>query len=184
LTRFATRLTDFENYETVEAYEGATVQKTFVFNIISCYLPIYLTAFIYVPFGSRMAPYLDKFWLLTQFLGEDSTASLRKATFHIDRERLKKEVMYFGLTGQIVNLMFELVIPYVRQEVSRRLKTVREHAVNGVNGRHETNPAEVAQFLRRVRNEADLDTYDVNDDLREMCMQVNHSLSASGEAIS
>lgn len=36
------------------------------------------------------------------------------------------------------------------------------------------DPPEEAAFLARVRNEADLDDYNVNVDLREMCMQFGY----------
>jgi anoctamin-10 len=38
---------------------------------------------------------------------------------------------------------------------------------------------EEATFLARVRNEAELDVYDVNTDLREMVMQVRYCNASS-----
>ena len=61
LTEFATRLTKYENYETHGAYETALTQKLFVLNFITAYLPLCLTSFVYVPFGSVLVPYLDVF---------------------------------------------------------------------------------------------------------------------------
>ena len=61
LTEMAERLTKYENYETTEAYESSMTQKVFVLNFITSYMPIILTAFVYVPFAEVLVPYLDVF---------------------------------------------------------------------------------------------------------------------------
>lgn len=53
LTSIATKLNDHENHETSDAYDVALTQKVFVINFITSYMPIFLTAFVYVPFASR-----------------------------------------------------------------------------------------------------------------------------------
>ena len=63
MTNVATKLNDYENYETRESYEMAMTQKIFVLNFITSYLPIFLTAFVYVPFAGHIVPYLDIFSL-------------------------------------------------------------------------------------------------------------------------
>lgn len=65
LTGIATKLTEFENYENQSGYEAAMTQKTFVFNFICSYVPLFLTAFVYVPFGNLIVPHLDVFNLTT-----------------------------------------------------------------------------------------------------------------------
>ena len=54
LTSIATQLTDYENYRTQDQYELAQTQKTLVLNFITSFLPIILTAFVYVPFGEKI----------------------------------------------------------------------------------------------------------------------------------
>lgn len=154
------------------------VQKIFVFNLITSYLPIFLTAFVYIPFGSHIAPYINVFTLGVQLFADDANkANRRKTTFHTDPARLRREVVYFGVTAQIVDLAFEVVIPYLKHEFFRIMKDVQsERAVKHGGGISEVgvnDSPEEAAFLKRVRNEADLDKYDVNYDLREMCMQVS-----------
>lgn len=89
LTNVATRLNDFENYETDSAYEKSMTRKIFVLNFITSYLPVLLTAFIYVPFGSIIVPYLDVFSLTVKpFADNDKqmqTPSQSQFTINPDR---------------------------------------------------------------------------------------------------
>lgn len=154
------------------------VQKVFVFNLITAYLPIFLTAFAYIPFGHLIAPYLDILRLGVRLFADDpSKLTEREMAFRIDPARLRREVIHFGVTAQIIDQLFEVVVPYLKNEWFRRMKDMRsEHATKngtGKSGLCVNDPPEEALFLATVRNEADLDEYDVNVDLREMCMQVS-----------
>lgn len=178
LTRVARKLTDYENYQTADSYEAAMVQKVFVFNLITAYLPVFLTAFVYIPFGHLITPYLDILRLSLQLFSDNSRKLTKlEMPFHTDPARLRREVIHFGVTAQIVDQLKEVVVPYLKHEWFRWMKHVRdEHSTTqgtGKSGLCVNDPPEEASFLARVRNEADLDDYDVNVDLREMCMQVS-----------
>lgn len=178
LTKFATRLNDYENYETEDSYEAAMTQKIFVLNVITSYLPIFLTAFVYVPFGSIIAPYLDVFSLTVKpFAENEKQLEAPKAGFQINPARLRKQVIFFTFTSQIVNLLTEVVIPYVKRQGFRKVKEIKSERATKSGA---ASPAmqindqpEEAEFLTRVRNEAELSLYDVTADLREICLQVS-----------
>src|SRR6185312_9038119 len=88
LEDMATFLTEYENHRTADHYEMSLTQKIFVLNSITNYLPILLTAFVYVPFGDRIIPVLQH--LLNTTLGmKDQT----KMTFVADPDRLRNEVI-------------------------------------------------------------------------------------------
>ncbi|KAI9763846.1 MAG: hypothetical protein M1840_009030 [Geoglossum simile] len=201
LTRFATSLTDYENYQTADAHEAAMVQKVFVFNLITSYLPIYLIAFVYIPYGSVIAPYLDILHLVLSILAPANGGGVKRTTnFRTDPARLRREVIYFGMTAQIIDQIFEVVVPYLRHELFRKVKKtakasglmrqntlsldgiMKTSAINGSRRRlgmrspllHIHDPAGESAFLSQIRNEASLATYDVNVDLREMCMQFGY----------
>ncbi len=55
----ADMVTNFENHRTQDNHEMSRTQKIFVLNFITNYLPIFLTAFVYVPFGDSVIPYLE-----------------------------------------------------------------------------------------------------------------------------
>ena len=139
-------------------------------NLVASYLPIALTAFVYVPFGKLLVPYLDVFQLTAQrFTSEGKPLPTKE--FEIDPDRLTKQVIYFTVTAQIVNFALEVLVPYAKRKVFRAVK----EAQNGGSSKSEAKqpkdaPVEAA-FLSRVRNEADLDEYDVTIDHREMVIQ-------------
>src|SRR4051812_32356758 len=104
LTKAATRLTEFENYETHGAYEKSLTQKIFVMNFIMSYLGIFLTAFVYVPFGKIIVPYLDVFNVAVRPFAEDEKQlhlNSASSNWTINPDRLRKQVIYFTVTAQV-----------------------------------------------------------------------------------
>ena len=180
LTNVATRLSDYENYETDSAYEKSMTRKIFVLNFITSYLPIFLTAFVYVPFGSLIVPYLDIFSLTVQpFADDDKQLQTPKSSqFNINPDRLKKQVIYFTVTAQIVNLAMEVVVPYLKRQGFIKFKAMQSQRAQRNGGTRPSasieDPAEEKDFLARVRSEAELEVYDVTTDLREMVLQFGY----------
>ena len=174
LTSIATKLNDYENYETMEAYDVAFTRKIFVINFITSYLPVFLTAFVYVPFAGLIVPYLDVFRLTVRpFVSKEESTEVRPE-FSIDPARLQKQVIYFTVTAQIVGFAMETIVPFLKQKLFRKYKDYTQSA----NKKEPTvvddaTPEETA-FISRVRNEAELTEYDVTEDLREMCIQYGY----------
>ncbi|KAE8149900.1 calcium-activated chloride channel-domain-containing protein [Aspergillus avenaceus] len=185
LVSVATKLNDYENYETQMAYEVALTQKIFVVNFITSYLPLFMTAFIYVPFASRIAPYLDVFHFTVRPFVSKKDATTTREHFSIDPDRLRKQVIYFTVTAQAVNFAQENIVPIAKQRLLQKYKEYKKRqgkAEPENNDSEEKKPATIpfedapdeAQFLKRVRNEAEMEDYDVTDDLREMCIQFGY----------
>lgn len=179
LTEIATRLNDYENWETTDGYASALTQKIFILNFVTSYLPVFLTAFVYVPFGSLIVPYLDIFNLTARpFATSEKQLATPKSGFTINPSRLRKQVIYFTVTAQIVNFAMETIVPYVKRKVFHKYQEMRtERAVKkgGASPNVAANDTpEEADFLARVRSEAELPVYDVTDDLREMVIQFGY----------
>ena len=179
LTTVATRLNDYENHETHEAYEQAMTAKIFILNFVTSYLPIFLTAFVYVPFGSIVVPYLDVFSLTVKPFAEDSKQmEMPKSGFEINPARLRKQVIYFTVTAQIVNFAMETVVPYLKRRGFAKVQAMKSERAakkgGAAPGASVNDHAEEADFLKRARNEAELDVYDVTTDLREMVVQFGY----------
>ncbi|KAH9877642.1 hypothetical protein IAQ61_003010 [Plenodomus lingam] len=181
LTTVATRLTEFENYETSNAYDKALTQKIFVMNFIMSYLGIFLTAFVYVPFGTVIVPYLDVFNVAVRPFAEDEKQlhlNSPSTSWSINPDRLRKQVIYFTVTAQVVNLGMELVVPYLKRRGFAKYKQFQSDRAtkNGVAAPSPatSDPPEDIAFLERVRKEAELDVYDVTADLREMVVQFGY----------
>ncbi|KAJ5999626.1 Acyl-CoA N-acyltransferase [Penicillium waksmanii] len=186
LMSIATKLNDYENHETNDGYDAALTQKVFVINFITSYLPVFLTAFVYVPFASRIVPYLDVFRLTVRPFVSKEHASAKRSHFQIDPARLRNQVIYFTVTAQIVGFAMENIVPYVKQGAFRKYKAFnkKRNGRPGQNGDKESperkpiiaydDPIEEKEFLARVRNEVELSEYEVTDDLREMCIQFGY----------
>jgi anoctamin-10 len=180
LTEFATKLSKYENYETENEYEAAMTQKIFVLNFITSYLPVMLTAFVYVPFAKVIVPYLDIFSLTVMPFAENEKQMTAPASgFKINPDRLKKQMIYFAVTAQLVGQALEVVLPYVKREGFSWYKKYQSKRAARSTGRVSDqasafdNPEEKT-FLNRVRQEAELDIYDVTTDLREVVVQFGY----------
>lgn len=178
LTKFATRLTEFENYENQGAHEAALVQKTFVINFITSYLPIFLTAFVYLPFAQLLVPYLDIFSLTVKpFANDEKQVRAPASGFQINADRLRNQVFFFTVTAQVTNLAIEVVVPYLKRKGMSKYKEMQSERDGKENEKaidtSQYDHPEEATFLTRVRKEMELEYYDVTDDLREMVLQVS-----------
>lgn len=161
------------------------VQKIFVLNFITSYIPIFLTAFVYVPFAQILVPRLDIFQLTARPFAqnEDQLKTPQQGNFVINPNRLKKQVIYFTVTAQIVNVVLELVVPAIKKKVFHKVKEVKSSRAAARGGSANNTTAddhpEEKEFLARVRNEAELDIYDVTGDFREMVVQFGMLVSTA-----
>lgn len=174
LTSIATRLSDHENYRTNDEYDLAQVQKIFVLNFITSFLPIVLTAYVYVPYGARVVPYLvPTSW--------QSAAPVQH--FHVDPSRLQQEVMYLSMTAQVMNFGEEIILPYLKRgfwNIYRRYQG-RKHAA-ALHRRHASSITETllvdapheSRLLSRIRAESEAEPYNVQEDILEMCVQFGY----------
>lgn len=94
------------------------ISKIFILNFITSYLPIFLTAFVYVPFAQIIVPYLDVFQLAVKPFAENEKQMATPQTgFQINPDRLKKQVIYFTVTAQIVSFALEVIVPFAKRKV-------------------------------------------------------------------
>ncbi|TKW51135.1 Uncharacterized protein CTA1_12665 [Colletotrichum tanaceti] len=173
LTKFATRLTDMENYETIDAHHAALVQKEFVLNFLTSYMALFFTTFVYLPFGDRLTPYLD-FWRSTAQKITPKDVNFQTQEFVINPERISKQMFYFTVTAQVVNFATEVIVPYVKRQVFQEVREVQSKIAKQDDAAKIQDHPEEAAFLERVRKEAQLETYDVTGDYREMVIQFGY----------
>lgn len=153
-------------------HQASIVQKIFVINFITSYTPIFLTAFVYVPFAHELVPYLDVFQVTAQRFAKDGVIKTKQ--FEINKDRLRAQVVYFTVTAQIINLLTEVVVPFAKRKIFKTVEHVKEEiSKHGETSRFKDSEDE-APFLARVRNEATLEVYDVTVDYREMVVQFGY----------
>ncbi|KAH6603133.1 hypothetical protein Trco_007908 [Trichoderma cornu-damae] len=172
LEGIANWLTDFENHRTADNHEMSLTQKIFVLSIITNYLPILLTAFVYVPFGNQIFPWLEGH--IVQFSPSIGNR-LTELPFRLDANRLRHEVITLTVTGQLSSFFEENILPLIKHKIScwyreyRRAYTKATILISMV-----TDDEDEAQFLARRRNEATLKTYNVQDDIAELVLQFGY----------
>jgi hypothetical protein len=177
LHQAAVRLTDYENYETNGAYKTALTHKSFIMDLVTSYLGITLTAFVYIPFARIIVPHLDIFSLTVKpFAEHHDQMHVEPERFNINRNRLRNQLIYFTITAQVVNFLLELVVPYVMRSGASKVKQIKteyslSHGGAGPNVADMDDESEV-EFLARVRKEVKQPKYDVFVDIREMVIQV------------
>ncbi|PHH80976.1 hypothetical protein CDD80_5186 [Ophiocordyceps camponoti-rufipedis] len=167
----AETLTDFENHRTAESHERSQAQKVFVFSFTTHYLPIILTAFVYVPFGDYFVPYLEG--ILRYILGD--VAKFTDVPFHANPERLQREVIALTVTGQISHFGEEFLFPLIKQTIRSWYRNWRSsHSeLTSLMCTPEDHPDEQA-FLVAARSQASLPPYDVQADISQMTLQFGH----------
>lgn len=148
-------------------------QKIFALNIITNYLPILLTAFVYIPFGDDVVPWLES--MLTRVLGPYATTFTSQQAFRADADRLRNEVIALTVTGQISGFFEENILPFLKH---RAWHWYREYRRNNSNGTMllsivKDEPGE-APFLARCRNESSLPEYNVQEDIAEIVLQFGY----------
>lgn len=165
-------MTEYENHRTSDHHEMSLTQKIFVLNSITNYLPILLTAFVYVPFGNKILPFLQG--IVDATLGMQNRG---KTEFHADPDRLRNEVIALTVTGQVSGAIEELALPWLKDQVKQWW---RDRQASRAQNRGDTralpvpeDPSE-SQFLRRTRRQALRERYNVQEDISEMVIQFGY----------
>jgi len=125
---------------------------------------------ILVPFGNYIVPKLDFFQI---FLPKsiDEIKDVTPRTFSINVFRLKRQLIYFAVTAQIVGFAMENFLPYVTRKVfseARKITNKDDPDVSTMDREEEKT------FLERVREEAELPEYDLYSDYSEMVVQYGY----------
>ncbi|KAF9976685.1 hypothetical protein BGZ73_008082 [Actinomortierella ambigua] len=176
----AKRLTDYENHETYGSYDYHLMQKVFIFNALTSYMSILLTAYVYIPFGPQVITTAKAYGL-----------SFAKAS--IEPQMLQNRLRAFMITTQAVSFATETIVPWltrrafagaakVQAKVGDKLQnrdqdsdTDDEHASPQASGSTPSGDrAAVQHFLKRVQKQVDLPEYDVNEDYAEMVLQFGY----------
>lgn len=149
------------------AHDAALIRKQFVLNFMTSYMPLLFTAFVYIPFGHILVPVLDVWRQISQFITFNKVP-LPTQEFEVNFDRISTQMFYVTVTAQIVNFATELVVPYLKQRAFAKAKELQQ-----ARGKSQTvvDHEEEAEFLKNVREECEMEVYNVTDDYREMIMQ-------------
>jgi len=166
----AERLTSYENHEYESKHESSMIQKMFVLNFLASYMALFLAAYVYIPFGHLLVPQIDVF-ALSSFGDKDAPPQ----SFAINPNRLRNQLFYMTVTAQVINFGVETILPYLQQKASSGSKQLKMRFRNSRGASEIFNDKDEASFLQRVRTEANMAEYDVQNDFREMVIQFGYS---------
>ena len=169
----AAALADYENHRTFDYYEMSVTQKVFGLAFIANYLPILLTAFVYIPMGDLVVPQIKSF--LGSMFGEALSRHLANDTFKTDHDRLRNELIALTITGQISDMFEEFILPYIMHRVRSWYEDYRSHIPQSASfGSLTPDDPDEKAFLESVQRQASLPPYNVQDDISEMVIQFGY----------
>ena len=135
---------------------------------MTSYMALLFTAFVYIPFGEILLPFLS-FWNKTAQFVTFSEKPLPTKEFQINPSRIRTQMFYFTVTAQIINFATEVVVPYIKRKAFDKAKEFQSKEKPS-----DKDHPEEAEFLQRVRRECELEAYDVSGDYREMVIQYGY----------
>lgn len=155
--------------------ESMTI-KLFVLNFLTNYMPLLITAFIYLPFGHFVEPYLPEIRSVIsrqfspdRFFYKYVVLIKSQKEYIVNQERLNEQYFFAMVAGQVITFTLKYVVPLVAARVIREVK-----------GRlsKESTPRPVVAFapgekyfLKRVNHILRLPAYDVVDEYRCFVIQ-------------
>ncbi|KAL1919461.1 uncharacterized protein VTP21DRAFT_2154 [Calcarisporiella thermophila] len=154
-------LTEWENHETESQYEHHLTLKIFASNFLTAYAALFLCAYVYIPFGEEFTRYFNMFNISTHHQT-------------VGPERLKEQLVYFVITGQIVNFATEILVPMFMRLATKGGQKVIDKIHLGAGEDSPPRDEDEAQFLKRVKEEVKLGEYDIYEDYAEMVTQFGY----------
>jgi hypothetical protein len=142
-------------------------QKNFVLTFITKYLPIFLTAFVYIPFGDNIVGQTRNYF--HNISGWEKTIA---KDIHVDTSRLRSEIIALTVTEQISSFGEELFLPLFKLKARKwyaAFKGTNRFNYSRAEGSYES-AAEV-KLLAQIRDESLRDAYNVQEDIQEMVTQ-------------
>ncbi|AOA62876.1 ER-plasma membrane tethering protein [Komagataella phaffii CBS 7435] len=104
------RSLNWEQHPNNSSLKNSKLIKLFAFNFTASYVPLLISAFVYLPFGFKVNSLLPHIHSNIHYYVSDKIPVLDK-NFEVNRFRLNGQFQYFILTNQIVALVLEFVVP-------------------------------------------------------------------------
>lgn len=154
------------------------VVKTFVLNFLTGYVPLLITAFIYLPFAHLVAPNLPNIQnAIASNISENRyvykylTKVKSQQEFQINQDRLNAQFFYFVVTNQVIQVVLKYVLPLVLAPV---MELVNTKVLGKEPATIPEDAPEEKSWLARVRDTVNLPEPNVNDDYRGLTLQYGY----------
>ncbi|SCU94435.1 LANO_0E06766g1_1 [Lachancea nothofagi CBS 11611] len=94
------------------------LEKKFVLTFLTSYMPLFITLFVYLPLGHHINAQLE---VLARFCAQYHIPVL-KSDFKVNTGRYQNQYFFFMVTGQIIALLVENVLPLALNKLLPKLK--------------------------------------------------------------
>ncbi|KAI3661381.1 hypothetical protein MP638_007176 [Amoeboaphelidium occidentale] len=155
----AKRLTEFEKPKYQRSFAHSLNQKIFLANAIINFSAPLMYGLVFVPFGSFITSYLEGF------------LPIKEA--HLDVKMFEGQVVYFILTGQLINFFMETALPVILRDVPKLFNRKGSESTKDTD-LVDSSHVEKMTIAKQVEEEAALPDYNVNDDYSEMVIQFGY----------
>ncbi|KAF3990236.1 hypothetical protein FT663_03280 [Candidozyma haemuli var. vulneris] len=169
---------DWERHHSNLTRSQSFAIKSFLLNIMTGYVPLLISAFIYLPFAHLLQPNLiyikraiagrirsDRY--AYSYLTNIKTSE----SFEINQSRLDSQYFYFIVTNQVIGSILKFGLPLILTPLinfAKKLIYGKEPQVDV-----EEDPQEKS-WLDRVRRAAELPEYSVDDSFRDIALQFGY----------
>lgn len=161
-----TKTIHWENHQTEDSHSYSFNQKLFAISLLVSTGNLFLTAFVYLPFGHNIAPHLT---YLTDYVNYLTGTTLADSKgFVVNGSRLEAQVVYMMVTAQIIAFGVEAFVPTVVRKVTQKLNE-RKTGEPLVSNDVPLSSDDI--YLTEIREQAPLATFDVDAQYQKMIVQ-------------
>lgn len=168
----------FEKNPTDESENESMLIKMFLFNCLASYSPLLITAFIYLPLGYALDPYLQTIQaMVTRATSVSSyipNIPVLQSQYKVNNLRMSSQIFYFMVTNQVVGTFIEFFVPII---ISKVMKVPKIAAILGTPASSkqlnlaELDDPEEHEFLELVRADFGKPEVSLDDDYRQHVLQ-------------
>lgn len=166
-------LAEFENHRTNDNFDMSLTSKRFSLSFIANYLPILLTAFVYIPLGRVIIPQLELG--IRHVLGSNAAQYFTPGSLNFNGDRLRDEVIALTIVGQLSDMFEESIKPFLIDTFQMWYRDWRSARApqESLSTITPDDPDEHL-FLESVRHQSIQEQYNVQDDISEMAIQFGY----------
>ncbi|KAI9250932.1 calcium-activated chloride channel-domain-containing protein [Phascolomyces articulosus] len=173
-------LNNWEMHKTESSWEYHYTQKIFIANFLVAYLSLFFIGWVYIPFGDHVLPYLTEL-------------NISHSHTKVDFNRLRGQLIYFIVTGQVIGFATEMLLPYAMNLLLPKVKKMahkkkKSKGKNSESSSSSSSEEEVTQeenkngiecrldpkLLKKIYRQVDLPEYNIYTDYVEMVIQFGY----------
>lgn len=105
-------------------------EKNYVLTFLTSYVPLFITLFVYLPLGHKFTPSMRQ--TISSYAGKVHIP-VAASQFIVDLNRYKKQIFFYTVTAQIINMVVENFLPFILDALLPDFVKDGERSVREVN---------------------------------------------------